>query len=114
MARKPYHSNRSRGDLFTLYPAYRLTGDKVYYDILEDKFKEIGISYVGRMNEYEDSADYIDKAKVAQEYDERCYVAGVREYYNTCLLYTSIMEEEQEKVCIACTVILKRISVRRK
>lgn len=81
---KPYFSNRSRGDLFTLYPAYRLTGDRRYYDILEEKYKEIDISYVTRMNEWEaESAAHIDKDAVAAEYDRRCYVAGIRQYYNT-------------------------------
>lgn len=83
-ATKPYFANRSRGDLFTLYPAYRLTGNARYYEILEEKHKKIDISYVQRMNEYEEeSAAHIDKEQVAAEYERRCYAAGIRRYYNT-------------------------------
>ena len=83
-ASKPYHANRSRGDLFTLYPAYRLSKEQKYYDILAEKHKKIDISYVNRMNEfYEESAAHIDKKAVAEEYDRRRYEAGIREYYNT-------------------------------
>lgn len=83
-AQKSYFPNRSRGDLFTLYPAYRLTGRRRYYDILEEKYKKIENSYVTRMNEWEEeSAAHVDKEAVAREYDERCRVAGIRQYYNT-------------------------------
>ncbi len=83
-AERTYFPGRQRGDLFLLYPAYRLTGNARYYDILQDKLKTVDVSYVKRMNEYEEeSARRVDKEKVAQEYDKRCYQAGIRRYYNT-------------------------------
>lgn len=83
-AEKVYAANRQRGDLFLMYPAYRLTGNRSYYDVLQDELKKVDVSYVGHMNEWEEeSAACIDKEKVAEEYEKRCYNAGIREYYNT-------------------------------
>lgn len=78
------YQNRSRGNLFTLYPAYALTGDSRYFEVIDDKFKGVDVCYVDRANTYEpESATHIDKQKVAAEYKERTYHAAVREYYNT-------------------------------
>ncbi|MBR1920162.1 MAG: hypothetical protein IJ831_11120 [Spirochaetales bacterium] len=78
------YRKRTRGHLFTLFPAYRLTGNSIYYDVLEKKFKGVDVCYVKECNRYDEEADrHLDKAEIAAEYRERCYHAGVREYYNT-------------------------------
>lgn len=79
----PYHNKRQGGEKLVLYPAYRLTGNTHYYDIIPEILSEDN-SYGMRLAKDTTSIDgKVDKSKVAQAYRELNFTAGVREYYNT-------------------------------
>lgn len=78
------HNLRTRGEMYTLYPAYRATGNRRYLELIKENFRKIPNSYVKYMNEYDkESAEWVDKEMVAAQYEERCFIAGIRKYYNT-------------------------------
>lgn len=81
----PFHNKRQGGDKILLYPAYALTGNQYYYDIIPENRGITRGSY-GEIIKKEAEAvtpGKADKQKVAEKYEKLNFTAGVREYYNT-------------------------------
>ena len=79
----PYHNKRQGGEKMVLYPAYRMTGNRTFFDVIPENLeREEGFG----MKLARDAGvknGHIDKAQVAKDYREMNFIAGVREYYNT-------------------------------
>lgn len=81
----PFHNKRLAGDKHLLYPAYKLTGNQHYYDIIPEHRGVIRNSYgqISKGTVREDNFGPVNKEEIAQAYEKLNFIAGVREYYNT-------------------------------
>ncbi len=79
----PYHNRRQGGERMILYPAYRMTGNRHYLDIIPDNLKEKGSYGVPLPKDAQVPDGTADKEKTAEIYQKLNYTAGIREYYNT-------------------------------
>ena len=61
------------GDIHLLYPAYKLTGNRKYFDIIPKV----------QLKNMPENVPNVNKDEIVKKYDALNFVAGVREYYNT-------------------------------
>ncbi|MDR3145240.1 MAG: LamG domain-containing protein, partial [Treponema sp.] len=85
----PMKYPRARGLYMLLYPAYRFTGDRKFFDGIPkaETYDEENMFAEGRLKKffYRSLSDVplSDKEEAAETYEKLNFTAGLREYYNT-------------------------------
>jgi hypothetical protein len=85
----PIERPRATGIYMLLYPAYRFSADKKYFDGIPkaEKYEDENMFVTSRLKKffYTSLSDVpvTDKEEAAESYEKLNFIAGLREYYNT-------------------------------